>query len=82
MIEYVDIAGHVGYVLIAIGMLLLARGRASGWIWRFAGELVWLAIGLYLDMTSMYLWGAAFLGIDAIGFVSATRKKKNGSQEQ
>ena len=71
-----DALGHVGYVFLALGMYMIACGRTIGWIWRFIGELIWLVIGLYLDMSSMYLWGAAFLGIDALGFVKSQRETK------
>lgn len=78
---FVDVAGHIGYVGLAVGMLLIARGNRQGWIWRFIGEAIWLIIGIYLNMTSMYLWGAAFLGIDAIGFVSSHRETKKRGKE-
>ena len=57
-------------------MYLIACGRTSGWVMRFVGEFIWLAIGIAMDMSSMYLWGAAFMAIDAMGFVKSQRETK------
>lgn len=72
-----DVAGHVGYAFLAIGILLLARGSIWGWVWRLAGEVVWLAIGVSINMTSIWFWGTIFLAIEVYGFRSwrAARKK-------
>lgn len=74
MTDLLDAFGHVGYTLLGIGMLLIAQGKALGWAFRLAGELIWLVIGLYLNMSSMWIWGGLFLVIDLFGLVNAKRK--------
>jgi hypothetical protein len=69
-----DHVGHVGYVLLAVGMWSLASGRARlGWPFRFAGELVWVGIGFWLGMSSIWAWGLLFLCIDLKGAWHAFR---------
>jgi len=61
----IDLIGHVAYVLIFIGMILLTKKDWIGWVFRFFGEAMWVGIGLYLGMTSIWVWGLIFMGIDA-----------------
>lgn len=63
-----DLWGHAGYISIFLGMLLLTRRNVWGWAFRFLGELIWVGVGAALGMTSIWLWGVIFMGIDAWGF--------------
>lgn len=74
MLDALDAFGHVGYTMLAIGMLLIARGKALGWAFRLIGEFIWLVIGIYLGMSSMWIWGGVFLVIDLFGLINARRK--------
>jgi hypothetical protein len=64
----VDIAGHFSYISVALGMWCLARQNRLGWAFRFIGEAGWVAIGLYMGMSSIWLWGILFMGIDFYGY--------------
>ena len=60
----IDIIGHIGYLLIALGIWRLSKLDNRGWLLRFAGELVWVVIGVILNMTSITAWGLIFMAID------------------
>ena len=76
MLDALDAFGHVGYTILAVGMLLIANGNALGWLFRLVGEFIWLVIGVCLNMSSMWIWGGVFLVIDLFGLITA-RKKSN-----
>jgi len=63
-----DIAGHFAYASIALGMWRLGKKDKRGWILRFVGELGWIAVGLLMGYTSIWMWGILFLGIDIKGY--------------
>jgi hypothetical protein len=71
-----DIWGHVGYAFLGLGMYLLAIKSIWGWVSRFVGEIIWLIIGYVIGMTSMYIWGVFFLGMELYGLHSWWDKKK------
>jgi hypothetical protein len=75
----VDIAGHFAYASLFAGQLLLTRKNRYGWALRFVGEAGWLAIGLYMGMSSIWSWGALFLIIDCVGFY---RWRRDGHQDE
>lgn len=63
-----DLAGHAGYALIAAGIIALGKKQKWGWISRFFGEAIWIGIGFYMGMSSMWAWGFVFLAIDGYGY--------------
>lgn len=69
----VDVVGHIGYVLIGGGHLLLATGYSPevGWPLRLAGELVWTGIGLHLRLSSVWAWGLGFAALDLWAAINA-----------
>jgi hypothetical protein len=71
-----DIAGHFGYFFIALGMYLLTLKSAWGFASRFLGEVIWLVIGVMMNMSSIWTWGLLFLIIDAYGFVKWRRENE------
>lgn len=75
--EWTDFWGHIGYIFILIGMILLTRKNIWGWVCRFIGEVVWLLVGLSMGMSSIWFWGSIFLVIDVVGFLKWKREKKS-----
>jgi nicotinamide riboside transporter PnuC len=71
-----DFLGHVGYVLILAGMVLISRRSAVGWFLRLLGEVTWLGIGVAMDMSSMVVWGAVFTALDGYSWVTWTRTER------
>ena len=71
--------GHIGYIAIAVGMFQIARGSISGWGVRLIGEVIWIGIGVSLGMSSVWIWGLVFVGIDIVGMRGA-RKTRKGSR--
>lgn len=76
MITLPDFLGHIGYISITAGMILLARKNIWGWLLRAMGEALWISIGVMLDLSSVYIWGFVFLGIEAYGFYTWREMKK------
>lgn len=64
----IDTWGHIGYLLIFAGMSLLGRKAKLGWISRLLGDGVWCVVGLTLGMTSIWLWGLAFMMNDVLSY--------------
>lgn len=65
-----DILGHVGYGLIALGTLLITNDVGAGWLFRFAGAMTWAFIGCRLGASSIWLWaGLVFGPIEVFGWL-------------
>ncbi len=60
----IDAVGHVGYMILVTGLLLVGRNITIGWFIRFIGEMIWVGIGLVMGMTSIWIWGLVFAAID------------------
>lgn len=67
-----DAIGHAGYLIIAYGTWMVAAGKNRGWLVRIIGQLIWLGLGLHLQLTSIFLWELIFVTIDARGYYNAT----------
>jgi hypothetical protein len=63
-----DFFGHLGYASIMVGMFLLARRNAYGWVARLLGDAGWVALGFALGMSSIILWGLVFIAVDISGW--------------
>ncbi len=59
----IDIIGHLGYFLLFSGVVLVGRKWPVGWLLYVTGDLVWLALGWKLGLTSIVLWQVAFLAM-------------------
>ncbi len=70
----IDMMGHLGYCFIALGMYFIAQKSAWGFALRFTGEVIWLIVGLLLNMSSIWTWGILFLFIDGYGFFKWRRE--------
>jgi hypothetical protein len=64
----IDIFGHIGYAFLLFGTLAISRKNKLGWLFRVIGESIWIVLGFFLGLTSIYVWGIIFLCIDAYGF--------------
>ncbi len=65
-----DMLGHVGYGLIAIGMLLIAYDVSAGWLVTILGSSAWVFIGWRIRATSIYIWEVVvFLPIAVLGWM-------------
>ena len=73
-LDPLDLAGHLGYAFIALGMYFIAQKSAWGFALRFTGETIWLGVGLALGMSSIWTWGILFLFIDGYGFIKWRRE--------
>lgn len=69
MMSKVDFFGHFFYASLFLGMLLLSAKDYRGWAFRFAGEVGWIGIGLVMGMSSIVVWGVAFMAIDVWGYL-------------
>lgn len=69
MMTKVDFFGHFFYASLFLGMLLLSAKDFRGWAFRFAGEVGWIGIGLVMGMSSIVVWGLAFMVVDVLGYL-------------
>lgn len=73
----IDLLGHLGYASIMIGMVLLARRNAYGWVARLLGDAGWVALGFVLGMSSIVLWGLVFVLLDIVGWLKWRSEAKS-----
>ena len=76
-----DILGHIGYGSLFFGTLLVGRKLTVGWPLRLTGELVWVAAGLMLGLSSIVIWGTFFSILDGWGWYK-WRKDANKDTER
>lgn len=69
MISTPDLIGHLGYIIILIGTRLLHKKVETGWLFRVTGDLIWSAVGLYLGLTSVWIWSTVFAINDFYGYL-------------
>jgi len=60
----IDLIGHLGYIILVAGLLMVGRNLTVGWFVRFIGEMIWVVLGFAMGMTSIWAWGLVFAGID------------------
>jgi len=68
MMDVIDIAGHFGYFLIFIGLVMISMKERIGWIFRLLGELLWVAIGISIGMSALWVWGLVFIIVDLVAW--------------
>lgn len=68
-----DVIGHIGYLIIFIGLILLGYKKRSGWLFRFVGDTVVIYLGIVLHLTSIWMWGIVFGVIDLTNFYKWTK---------
>lgn len=64
----IDFLGHIFYSCVLIGTVLIGWKNKWGWLVRGAGEAGWIGIGFALDLSSIWLWGFAFLAMELWNF--------------
>lgn len=64
----IDFFGHIGYLTIFIGVVLLSRHHPWGWIFRLVGEVIWFGVGIALGLSSVWMWGIVFICMDIYGW--------------
>lgn len=60
----VDLAGHAAYVVVIAGTFLVRSHHKTGWALRALGHAAWIAIGVHLGLTSIWLWETIFVAQD------------------
>ena len=68
LLPMANLLGHVGYLLLFYGQYQLTDGNPDGWLYRLAGECIWLGLGIHLKMNSIWLWGVAGALIELMGY--------------
>ena len=75
--ELTDILGHIGYIFLLIGIILLALKKRAGWLFRIIGDTFWITVGFLLGMSAIWFWCIFFLCLDIYGYFSWRKKQKS-----
>lgn len=67
-----DIYGHLGYIIIAVGSLLIANQQAEGYFFHLAAAAIWIHIGVKLRMSSLWFWEAVCIVTAIYGYLNWT----------
>jgi hypothetical protein len=51
-----DIAGHIAYVFILLGIYLIGRGKRIGMLSQMLGCIIWVGAGIALGLSSVIIW--------------------------
>ena len=60
----VDFIGHFAYLLAVIGTIYVSKKDKNGFLARVISDAIWCVIGLYLNLSSIFLWSIVFLVVD------------------
>lgn len=63
-----DFAGHLAYIALCVGLILLGREDRRGFPLRAAGELTWVVLGWQIGASSIVTWGLVFVVVEAYGW--------------
>ncbi len=58
-----DVLGHVATIFLIMGLVFVGRKNHIGWLLRIVGEVLWIALGMHMGMTSIWVWGIVFTAI-------------------
>lgn len=64
----IDLLGHLTFMLAVVGTFLIGRRYRIGWAFRCTADVSFLVLGCLLGLSSMIVWGFAFLGTDLFGW--------------
>jgi len=73
----VDILGHLCYIAMIIGTILIALRRRAGWLFEAAGAAGLILVGLMLGMTSIWIWNVVFVVGYSYGWLRWKNKRRN-----
>lgn len=65
-----DLLGHCCYVLVFLGQWQIGRRCIGGWVFRFLGDVGWVAVGMALGLSSIWAWGTMFAYMDVRAFLA------------
>lgn len=68
MLTKADYFGHWFYFFLLLGMWLIGLKDYRGWAFRFIGEIGWIGIGMFLGLSSVWMWGFVFLAVDIYNY--------------
>ena len=51
-----DIAGHIAYVFIVLGIYLIGRRKRIGMLSQLVGCMIWVGAGIALQLSSVIIW--------------------------
>lgn len=80
-IDWIDVSGHLSYLLIVLGTFMVGRKNKWGWVLRALGETGWLTLGFILGLSSIWAWGFVFLCIEAYNFWKWHYEDKFGQKQ-
>jgi hypothetical protein len=67
-VKLLDYYGHLAYIGLIGGQMLIAAGDpAGGFLLRLVGGLAWVWVGLEMRSSSIWFWSAVFVAVDAVG---------------
>lgn len=64
----VDFIGHFAYLLSVVGTIYVSKKEKNGFLARIIADSIWCLIGLYLNLSSIFLWSIVFLIVDIRGY--------------
>lgn len=68
-LKWMDVLGHLGYILMLLGNLMIANHIIWGWLVHLTGDLIWVGIGIKLKFSSIWFWQPVFLLSSLYGFI-------------
>jgi hypothetical protein len=51
-----DIAGHIAYIFIVLGIYLIGRRKRIGLLSQAVGCVIWVGVGIALELSSAIIW--------------------------
>jgi len=72
-----DVLGHIFYVSILTGTILLTKKNKWGWLFRVIGDIGWVIIGWQISMYSIVIWSSIFSINDFRGFLKWRSEDEN-----
>ncbi len=75
--DYLDIAGHIAYILMIIGHIFITKKKAYGFVLRVVGGVIWVLIGGFLSMSSIIVWSGVFAAVDIWGYIKWVQTNEN-----
>ena len=65
-----DLFGHIFYIFILIGTILLTKKNKNGWLCRIIGDIGWVIVGYFLGLSSIIFWSSIFALNEIKGYLT------------